>query len=47
MIALPDVNVLVALAWPNHVHHEQARGWFEESLPRGVSAAEALVRLSV
>jgi toxin-antitoxin system PIN domain toxin len=23
-----DVNVLVALAWPNHVHHDAARGWF-------------------
>ncbi len=30
MTALPDVNVLIALAWPNHVHHEAARRWFEE-----------------
>jgi hypothetical protein len=22
------VNVLVALAWPNHVHHESAHRWF-------------------
>jgi uncharacterized protein len=22
------VNVLVALAWPNHIHHRQAVGWF-------------------
>lgn len=28
MIALLDVNVLVALAWPNHVHHVAARAWF-------------------
>lgn len=35
MIGLPDVNVLVALAWPNHVHHERARAWFEESHRRG------------
>lgn len=28
---LLDVNVLVALAWPNHVHHEQAREWFARS----------------
>lgn len=28
MIALLDVNVLVALAWPNHVHHQAARVWF-------------------
>ena len=30
MIRLPDVNVLVALAWPNHVHHGAARSWFAE-----------------
>jgi hypothetical protein len=29
MIGMPDVNVLVALAWPNHVHHEAARNWFD------------------
>ena len=29
MIALLDVNVLVALAWPNHVHHSAARAWFD------------------
>jgi len=26
--ALLDVNVLIALVWPNHVHHEAARAWF-------------------
>lgn len=25
---LLDVNVLVSLAWPNHVHHGRARTWF-------------------
>jgi toxin-antitoxin system PIN domain toxin len=25
---LLDVNVLVALAWPSHVHHQQAQDWF-------------------
>jgi hypothetical protein len=25
---LLDVNVLVSLAWPNHVHHEAAQKWF-------------------
>jgi toxin-antitoxin system PIN domain toxin len=25
---LLDVNLLVSLAWPNHVHHEVARRWF-------------------
>jgi toxin-antitoxin system PIN domain toxin len=28
MVALLDVNVLVALAWPNHVHHTLAQRWF-------------------
>ena len=28
MTALLDVNVLIALAWPNHVHHEAVRRWF-------------------
>lgn len=27
---LLDVNVLVALAWPNHVHHRAALTWFED-----------------
>jgi uncharacterized protein len=35
LIGLPDVNVLVALAWPNHMHHEQARAWFEKNHRRG------------
>ncbi len=30
MTALLDVNVLIALAWPNHVHHVAARAWFED-----------------
>ena len=28
MVALLDTNLLLALAWPNHVHHEIAQGWF-------------------
>ncbi len=35
MIALLDVNVLVALAWPNHVHHQAAHSWFREQRERG------------
>lgn len=31
MSQLLDVNVLVALAWPNHVHHTAARAWFAEN----------------
>ena len=30
MTALLDVNVMIALAWPNHVHHEATRRWFTE-----------------
>ena len=28
-IYLFDVNILIALAWPQHVHHTQAHTWFE------------------
>lgn len=28
MTALLDINVLIALVWPNHVHHAAARKWF-------------------
>ena len=28
MVPLLDVNTLVALAWPNHVHHRAAHRWF-------------------
>ena len=31
MISLLDVNVLFALAWPRHVHHDPALEWFEEA----------------
>jgi uncharacterized protein len=27
-VALLDVNVLVALVWPTHVHHELVQDWF-------------------
>lgn len=33
--ALPDVNVLVALAWPNHLHHAAAVRWFRAERSRG------------
>ena len=35
MIALPDVNTLIALAWPNHVHHDAARSWFATNRAAG------------
>ena len=28
--ALLDVNVLVALAWPNHLRHHAVRWWFNQ-----------------
>ncbi len=28
-MSLLDVNVLVALAWPNHIHHPAAIAWFQ------------------
>lgn len=35
MISLLDVNVLVALAWPNHVHHSAAWDWFGDHRKQG------------
>jgi uncharacterized protein len=29
MTYLLDVNVLIALSWPSHVHHELAQSWFK------------------
>lgn len=30
-VHLLDTNVLIALAWPQHVHHAQAHGWFDKT----------------
>ncbi len=35
MSSLLDINVLLALAWPNHVHHGPARSWFATSHAAG------------
>ena len=35
MTVLLDVNVLIALAWPNHVHHVAAWEWFGSRLDQG------------
>jgi uncharacterized protein len=32
---LLDVNVLLALAWPNHQHHGAARDWFHQHARHG------------
>ncbi|MFN2445089.1 MAG: TA system VapC family ribonuclease toxin [Vicinamibacterales bacterium] len=34
-VGLLDVNVLVALFDPDHVHHEMAHGWFAENREHG------------
>jgi toxin-antitoxin system PIN domain toxin len=34
-VCLLDVNTLVALAWPNHIHHQPAREWFVENHAAG------------
>jgi hypothetical protein len=34
-VALLDVNVLVALFFPNHVHHDLAHDWFAEHRTHG------------
>lgn len=36
-----DVNVLVALAWPAHVHHEAAHRWFNRSRGAGWATCPA------
>ena len=35
MVSLLDVNVVVALAWPNHIHHEAAHRWFRRHAASG------------
>ena len=32
---LLDVNVLLALSWPSHLHHSQAQSWFAENRKAG------------
>lgn len=34
-VALLDVNVLIALAWPTHIHHEAAHAWFNQEQQHG------------
>jgi toxin-antitoxin system PIN domain toxin len=35
LIALPDINVLLALAWSNHPHHDAAHRWFARDAAAG------------
>jgi toxin-antitoxin system PIN domain toxin len=34
-VHLLDVNILIALAWPNHVHHVRAHAWFATNAGEG------------
>jgi hypothetical protein len=34
-VGLLDVNVLIALAWPSHVHHRRAHAWFSANQSAG------------
>jgi len=49
-VALLDVNVLLALAWPNHQHHGAAHAWFHREASRGWATCAltqlAFIRLS-
>jgi toxin-antitoxin system PIN domain toxin len=48
--ALLDVNVLLALAWPNHQHHSEAHDWFSAQARHGWASCAltqlAFIRLS-
>lgn len=50
MTSLLDVNLLVALAWPSHVHHGLARAWFSHHAAEGWATCPltqcAFVRIS-
>lgn len=35
LAALLDINVLIALAWPNHEHHARAHRWFAANASGG------------
>lgn len=49
-VALLDVNFLLALAWPHHIHHRAARQWFATNRSHGWATCAftqaAFVRLS-
>jgi uncharacterized protein len=35
VVSLLDVNLLIALAWPNHVHHRAVMRWFDRNRKSG------------
>ena len=50
MTHLLDVNLLIALAWPSHVHHRKAQQWFQQTGQKGWASCPitqtAFVRIS-
>jgi toxin-antitoxin system PIN domain toxin len=34
-VSLLDVNMLIALAWPSHIHHQVAQSWFSRNAANG------------
>src|SRR5437016_4463139 len=50
MVRLLDVNVLIALAWPVHMHHDAAHAWFATHQDEGWATCPlteaGLVRIS-
>ena len=50
MVCLLDVNMLIALAWPSHVHHHRAQAWFAKNASLGWATCPltqcAFVRIS-
>ncbi|MEK6259388.1 MAG: TA system VapC family ribonuclease toxin [Planctomycetota bacterium] len=51
MTSLPDVNVLLALVWANHLHHAAAHDWFRANASSGwatcVLTQSGFLRLSL
>jgi toxin-antitoxin system PIN domain toxin len=49
-VSLLDVNMLIALAWPSHVHHNVAQAWFSRNAANGWATCPltqcAFVRIS-
>ncbi len=50
MVCLLDVNMMIALAWPSHVHHRKAQAWFSKNASLGWATCPltqcAFVRIS-
>lgn len=50
MVCLLDVNMMIALAWPSHVHHHKAQAWFSKNASLGWATCpltqSAFVRIS-